>query len=65
MQRQELATVESRTATVEQKVTEVVDDQPWNDYTFGGYVKFDTFVSKYNDGSVSEDNLLRQFYVPG
>jgi len=29
MQRQELATVESRTATVEQKVTEVVDDEPW------------------------------------
>jgi len=63
-QRQELATVESRTATVEQKVTEVVDDEPWNDYQFGGYVKFDTFVSKYNDGSVSEDNLMRQFYVP-
>ncbi|MEJ2160050.1 MAG: DcaP family trimeric outer membrane transporter [Chromatiales bacterium] len=64
-QMQELATVNRRTGTVEKMVSETLDDKPWNDYTFGGYVKFDTFVSKYNDGSASEDNLLRQFYVPG
>nr|WP_245709869.1 DcaP family trimeric outer membrane transporter [Ferrimonas sediminum] len=35
------------------------------EFAFGGYVKADLMVSNYSEGAPDDNNISRQFYVPG
>ncbi|MEM8799528.1 MAG: DcaP family trimeric outer membrane transporter [Pseudomonadota bacterium] len=34
-------------------------------FSFGGYVKVDTIVSKFSDGELPSSSIARDFYIPG
>ena len=34
-------------------------------FSFGGYVKLDTLLSKYDDGELADGSVGRDFYLPG
>jgi len=66
--RREVDTVTERVAAVEDTestpaAAEIVRGS--TRFNFGGYLKTDVMWSRYSDGSVSANNLIRDFRIPG
>ncbi|WP_298442267.1 DcaP family trimeric outer membrane transporter [uncultured Ferrimonas sp.] len=59
------ATAFSRAAVAVAVLAAVPFSQAATEFKFGGYVKTDVIVSDYSEGAPADNNVGRDFYVPG